>query len=180
MPQAWDQEVIDPKQPAHLSLGNHEFPTVPAFARKENFACFDLETLFFAFYHQQGTQQQYLAAVELKKKGWQFNKKFETWFRKADAAPYEVSPQPITPQPAPKGKDVGKYVFFDFEDKWQQRVTSDEQIEMDLAQIENELVVQPAYFPHLGHPGAPGSQGAVGPATGGTTAAARLSQQQIQ
>lgn len=35
----------------------------------------------------------------------------------------------------------GKYVFFDFENKWQQRVTSDEQIEMDPAQIENELVV---------------------------------------
>jgi hypothetical protein len=39
-------------------------------------------------------------------------------------------------------KDTGKYVFFDFENKWQQRVTSDEQIEMDPAQIENELVVQ--------------------------------------
>jgi len=36
------------------------------------------------FYHQQGSYQQYLAAVELKKKNWKFNKKFETWFRKAD------------------------------------------------------------------------------------------------
>ena len=66
-----------------MSQGNHEYPTVPMYARKENFAQFDLETLFFAFYHQQGTPQQYMAAVELKKKNWQFNKKFETWFRKA-------------------------------------------------------------------------------------------------
>lgn len=62
--------MIDPKQPSHVSLGTHEFPTVPLFARRENFASFDVETLFFAFYHQQGTQQQYLAAVELKKRNW--------------------------------------------------------------------------------------------------------------
>ena len=44
----------------------------------------DLETLFFAFYYQQGTDQQYLAAVELKKKNWKFVKKFETWFKKME------------------------------------------------------------------------------------------------
>lgn len=38
-------------------------------------------------------------------------------------------------------KDVGKYVFFDFENGWQQRVSDD--IEMDLSQIENELNVTP-------------------------------------
>jgi len=35
------------------------------------------------------------------------------------------------------GKDLGKYVFFDFENGWHQRVSED--IEMDLSQIENEL-----------------------------------------
>ena len=57
---------------------------MPLFSRKDNFAKFDLETLFFAFYYQQGTYQQYMAAVELKKKKWIFQKKFETWFKKAD------------------------------------------------------------------------------------------------
>ena len=38
-------------------------------------------------------------------------------------------------------RDVGKYVFFDFENGWQQRVS--DEIEMDLTQIENELIVQP-------------------------------------
>lgn len=118
---------------------------------------FDLETLFFVFYHQQGTQQQYLAALELKKKNWQFNKKFETWFRKADGAT-EVSTiskfshsffckQQYAAGTAARGsskdnardrsdasgREQGKYVFFDFENKWEQRVTSDDQIEIEAA-----------------------------------------------
>lgn len=83
IPLPQDQEVIDPKHPSSVRE-KHNYPTVPLFNRKENFAKFNLETLFFAFYHQQGTYQQYLAAVELKKKNWKFNKKFETWFKKAD------------------------------------------------------------------------------------------------
>ena len=35
----------------------------------------------------------------------------------------------------------GKYQYFDFENKWQQKVSGDD-IEMDLNQIENELIVQ--------------------------------------
>ena len=57
---------------------------MPLYNRKENFSRFDLETLFFAFYYQQGSHQQYMAAVELKKQNWKFNKKFVTWFKKAD------------------------------------------------------------------------------------------------
>lgn len=70
----------------------HDYPRVPLFNRKENFARFDLETLFFAFYYQQGTYQQYLAAVELKKKNWRFVKKFETWFKKVDSEPVWATP----------------------------------------------------------------------------------------
>lgn len=54
------------------------------YAHAANFARFDLETLFFAFYYQQETYQQYLAAVELKKENWLFNKRFETWFKKVE------------------------------------------------------------------------------------------------
>jgi hypothetical protein len=43
--------------------------------------------------------------------------------------------------PTSNQRDVGKYVFFDFENGWQQRVS--DEIEMDLTQIENELIVQP-------------------------------------
>lgn len=38
------------------------FPTQATYNRQSNFAKFDIEVLFFAFYHQQGTYQQYLAA----------------------------------------------------------------------------------------------------------------------
>lgn len=54
------------------------------FNRRDSFAKFDLDTLLFAFYYKQGSYQQYLAAVELKKKNWMFHKKYHTWFRRAD------------------------------------------------------------------------------------------------
>ena len=42
------------------------------FLRQSNFYRMDLESLFFSFYYQQGTYQQYLAALELKRRGWEF------------------------------------------------------------------------------------------------------------
>lgn len=53
--------------------------------RRDNFLKFDLDTLFFAFYYQQGTYQQYLAAVELKKLNWMFHKKYNTWFKRTES-----------------------------------------------------------------------------------------------
>lgn len=70
MPVPQDQEVVDPKHPVsvlHHDSEVHDYPTVPLYNRKDNFSRFDLETLFFAFYYQQGTHQQHMAAVELKK-----------------------------------------------------------------------------------------------------------------
>merc|ERR1719362_1722140 len=75
--------VFDPKHPQSV-WEEHNYPRVPLYNRTENFARFDLETLFFAFYYQQGTDQQYLAAVELKRKNWKFVKRFETWFKKVE------------------------------------------------------------------------------------------------
>lgn len=51
-----DQDVIDPKHPVSV-WEEHDYPRVPLFNKKENFSSFDLETLFFAFYYQQGTYQ---------------------------------------------------------------------------------------------------------------------------
>jgi len=56
IPTPQDQESIDPKHPTSVWEDNN-FPTVPLFNRKENFAKFDIDTLFFAFYYQQGTYQ---------------------------------------------------------------------------------------------------------------------------
>jgi CCR4-NOT transcription complex subunit 3 len=86
IPAPYDQDVKDPKHPVPLNVENI-FPTVPMYNRRENFQKFDQDTLFFAFYYQQNTYQQYLAAIELKRKNWKFHKKYQTWFRKADDQP---------------------------------------------------------------------------------------------
>ncbi|XP_074590929.1 uncharacterized protein LOC141846779 isoform X2 [Curcuma longa] len=39
------------------------------------------EILFFAFYFQQKTYQQYLAARELKRAQWRYHTKYNLWFR---------------------------------------------------------------------------------------------------
>ena len=47
------------------------------------FTKFDLDTLFFIFYHYQGSYEQFLAARELNKnRNWQFNKKDRCWYYK--------------------------------------------------------------------------------------------------
>lgn len=77
--------------------------------------------------------------MELKKKNWQFNKKFETWFRKAEGpdkyatATAGRSKDNARERNDASGREQGKYVFFDFENKWEQRVTSDDQIEIEAA-----------------------------------------------
>lgn len=75
-----------------------------------------------------------MAAVELKKRNWKFNKKFVTWFKKADGSP-ESSPLTgvgsvgrqnsqgntagSVDESTASQKVVGRYVFFDFEQGWQ-------------------------------------------------------------
>ena len=55
IPTPQDQEpLVDPKH-AMSVWEEHNYPTVPLFNRKENFQQMDVETLFFAFYYQQGT-----------------------------------------------------------------------------------------------------------------------------
>jgi hypothetical protein len=42
----------------------------------------DPEALFFAFYYQPDTYQQYLAAQELKKQSWRYHKHHNAWFQR--------------------------------------------------------------------------------------------------
>lgn len=84
IPESWDQEVYHPKSHVSLKREDNQFPTLPMYNRRESFTKFDIDTLFFAFYYQQGTYQQYLAAIELKRKNWMFHKKYHTWFRRAE------------------------------------------------------------------------------------------------
>lgn len=68
------------------------------------FEKFDTDTLFFIFYYQQGTLQQYLAAKELKRQSWRYHKKYLTWFQRHE------EPKEITAD-----YEQGTYVYFDYE-----------------------------------------------------------------
>lgn len=70
----------------------------------------EMDPLFFAFYYQQGTYQQYLAARELKKKSWRFHKKYRTWFQRHE------DPTTITDD-----YEQGTYVYFDNDTSWTMR-----------------------------------------------------------
>jgi len=79
------------------------------------FERFDVDTLFFIFYFQKDTYEQYLAAKELKKRAWRFHKKYLTWFKRLEA-----------PRVTNEEYEQGTYAFFDFEPGgWCQRRKSD-------------------------------------------------------
>ncbi|GMI09432.1 hypothetical protein TrLO_g6841 [Triparma laevis f. longispina] len=72
------------------------------------------DCLFFIFYYQQGTYQQYLAARELKKQSWRYHKKYMTWFQRHEE-----------PNVTTEEYEQGTYVYFDYESGWCQRVKAD-------------------------------------------------------
>lgn len=65
------------------------------------------DTLFYAFYYQQGTYQQYLSAKALKDQSWRFHKQYSTWFQRHE------EPKTIT-----EDFEQGTYRFFDYESTW--------------------------------------------------------------
>ncbi|SCU90042.1 LAME_0E06788g1_1 [Lachancea meyersii CBS 8951] len=69
---------------------------------------FDLDTLFFIFYHYQGTYEQFLAARELTIRGWQFNKINRCWFYK------EVEKLP----PGMEQSEEISWRYFDYQKSW--------------------------------------------------------------
>lgn len=92
------------------------YPSQPPqhFTQPVFFTSLETDTLFFVFYHQQGTYNQYLAARELKKQAWRFHKKYLTWFQRFE------EPKVITDE-----YEQGTYVYFDFEAGWCQRKKAD-------------------------------------------------------
>ncbi|KAK9814381.1 hypothetical protein WJX72_004900 [[Myrmecia] bisecta] len=63
----------------------------------------DTEALFFAFYYQPGTYQQYLAARELKRQSWRYHKQHGAWFQRHEE-----------PKTATEDYEQGTYVYFDY------------------------------------------------------------------
>ncbi|CAI5469894.1 unnamed protein product [Closterium sp. Yama58-4] len=93
----------------------------------------DMDVLFFAFYHQQGTFQQYLAARELKKQSWRYHKKYNTWFQRHEE-----------PKLTTDDYEQGTYVYFDFhivhddyQTGWCQRIKTE--FTFEYSYLEDEL-----------------------------------------
>eukprot|EP00184_Porphyridium_aerugineum_P006371 CAMPEP_0184707216 /NCGR_PEP_ID=MMETSP0313-20130426/37160_1 /TAXON_ID=2792 /ORGANISM="Porphyridium aerugineum, Strain SAG 1380-2" /LENGTH=742 /DNA_ID=CAMNT_0027168791 /DNA_START=338 /DNA_END=2566 /DNA_ORIENTATION=+ len=104
----------------------------PVFENEALFARFSQDTLFYTFYYQQGTYQQYLAAKQLKKQNWRFHKKYYTWFQRHEE-----------PRFATDEYEQGTYVYFDYVLKdendigWIQRFKQD--FRFEYAYLEDEL-----------------------------------------
>ena len=86
--------------------GQPYYPVEPArsFDDPGAFERYDVDTLFFIFYYQQGTYQQDLAAKELKKLNWRYHTKGQMWFQRHE------EPRMITQK-----FERGTYVCFDHE-----------------------------------------------------------------
>eukprot|EP01135_Chromosphaera_perkinsii_P008674 Nk52_evm7s1444 gene=Nk52_evmTU7s1444 len=112
MPEIIDDSRSKSYAPRNPYMTPPYYPQAP-FSLSENPSLiknFDVDTLFFIFYYQQGTYQQYLAARELKNQSWRFHKKYSTWFQRHE------EPKAITDE-----YEQGTYVYFDYETGWCQR-----------------------------------------------------------
>lgn len=121
-------DVEHTKPPPPRSGLTDLFPVVPLKSLNTYQAVqkLDESTLFFLFYYQQGTYQQYLAAKFLKSRGFRYHKKFHTWFQR-HKKPIETSAQ----------DETGSYIYFDFETGWFSRVK--EKFVFKYAYLEGEV-----------------------------------------
>ena len=102
--------------PKNPYVGHPAFPTqIPSVIENPSlFEKLPTDSLFLAFYHQQGSYQQYLAAKQLKKQSWRYHKKYMTWFQRHD------EPKVTTDE-----YEEGTYVYFDYESGWCPRLKSE-------------------------------------------------------
>lgn len=142
LPQPRDSERAKSYTARHPAVTPQSYPQVqapivnnPAFWERLGSDNIGTDTLFFAFYYQQNTYQQYLAAKELKKQSWRYHKKYNTWFQRHEE-----------PKFATDDYEQGTYVYFDFhigsdemQNGWCQRIKTDFKFEYNF--LEDELIV---------------------------------------
>ncbi|KAK6233061.1 hypothetical protein SCA6_003134 [Theobroma cacao] len=144
IPQPKDSERPRSYTPKHPAATPASYPQVqapivnnPAFWERLSIDGYGTgtDTLFFAFYYQQNTYQQYLAAKELKKQSWRYHRKYNTWFQRHEE-----------PKIATDEFEQGTYVYFDFhianddhQHGWCQRIKTEFTFEYNY--LEDELMV---------------------------------------
>ncbi|PPR80724.1 hypothetical protein GOBAR_AA39990 [Gossypium barbadense] len=143
IPQPKDSECARSYTPKHPAATPASYPQVqapivnnPAFWERISLDGYGTgtDTLFFAFYYQQNTCQQYLAAKELKKQSWRYHRKYNTWFQRHEE-----------PKIATDEFEQGTYVYFDFhianddhQHGWCQRIKTEFTFEYNY--LEDELI----------------------------------------
>lgn len=88
------------------SNNNSLFPTRKIIST-DHIAKFELETLFATFYLQTDPYWRFLAAKELKRREWRFNKKFLIWFKR-HGSPKEIN----------QFYEKGDFLVYDCEERW--------------------------------------------------------------
>ncbi|XP_019453075.1 PREDICTED: CCR4-NOT transcription complex subunit 3-like isoform X2 [Lupinus angustifolius] len=141
-PQPKDSERPKAYTPRYPTITPASYPQVqapivnnPGFWERVGLEPFGTDTLFFSFYYQQNTYQQYLAAKELKKQSWRYHRKYNTWFQRHEE-----------PKVATDEYEQGTYVYFDFhianddmQHGWCQRIKTEFTFEYNF--LEDELFV---------------------------------------
>ncbi|XP_010454047.1 PREDICTED: general negative regulator of transcription subunit 3 [Camelina sativa] len=140
-PQPADSERPRPYTPRNPAITPSTFPQTqapiinnPVLWERLGSDAYGTDTLFFAFYYQQNSYQQYLAAKELKKQSWRYHRKFNTWFQRHKE-----------PKIATDEYEQGAYVYFDFqtpkdenqEGGWCQRIKNE--FTFEYSYLEDEL-----------------------------------------
>ncbi|XP_022932656.1 CCR4-NOT transcription complex subunit 3-like isoform X2 [Cucurbita moschata] len=140
LPQPKDSERPRSYTPRHPAVTPPSYPQVqapiinnPALWDRLGLETYGTDTLFFAFYYQPNTYQQYLAARELKKQSWRYHRKYQTWFQRHEE-----------PKVATDEYEQGTYVYFDFhfnnddlQHGWCQRIKTEFTFEYNY--LEDEL-----------------------------------------
>ncbi|PIN20196.1 hypothetical protein CDL12_07094 [Handroanthus impetiginosus] len=141
LPQPKDSERAKTYTPRHPTVTPPSYPQVqapivnnPAFWERLGADTYGTDTLFFSFYYQQNTYQQYLAAKELKKQSWRYHRKYNTWFQRHEE-----------PKVATDDFEEGTYVYFDFhvasdeQNGWCQRIKGG--FTFEYSYLEDELII---------------------------------------
>ncbi|CAN8300462.1 unnamed protein product [Cochlearia groenlandica] len=143
LPQPTDSERPRPYAPRSPAITPQSYPQTqapvvnnPLFWERLGSDAYGTDIMFFAFYYQQNSYQQYLAAKELKKQSWRYHRKFNTWFQRHKE-----------PKIATDEYEQGAYVYFDFqtpkdetqEGGWCQRIKNE--FTFEYSYLEDELAV---------------------------------------
>ena len=77
----WGTKAVQPRLVPNGVPQSYPDSKIPILENPQLFEKLETEALFYAFYYQPGTYQQYLAARELKRQSWRYHKQHRAWFQ---------------------------------------------------------------------------------------------------